>query len=899
MFDRFIRLARARKALREGRYDEALQFAADPLIRADRRAEELRSMAREHLLVRARQRLQAGDHAAVRAELVRLRAFEPVPAVEALAAELAAAQATATLDLDHARRAITEARQALMRGDLALAASLLASPAAAVLPTERDQLGQWLGERGRQAVEALTAAAAALAGGDLDAALARHAAARGFDRELASPAAAAAAQALLPRLATELIARARVDVDTAFAAGDAVGALGRFRALTQEQPWLVGAAGLRALADRVHRGMLEHLRLASAPSEVLPLCRRARALDVALPEPLAAVVDAVLRAEARGDGADAAAVVAELRVAAEAIGARGLAAAAAALADAEASVGALVEAARCRLAGGDLEGARAELVEILTRRPMHEGARRELDLVDQGLLDLDRRLDQARGAARAGRLREACTLALALAGTKRVGGDAQQVVADVRARMALVDRGLDEVRVALHGRAAASLEGVRHCHRRLEELAKVQVDHEDLVAATAAVAVEIEALQVLERAVAALARRAPAEAAQAVEELLTMRPQLLSPCRLDARLGALGDTLTALADQALAAGCVGEVELCAATLGKLAVAHADLGGRAERLLLAAAQRRDAAERLLDAARRQLAARDLGEAERLLDQAQMQWVDGAPVRALADQLRDLRQQTAAIAKVAALAAERDFLGANQKLAELPPTPALLRTRIYDMKQSLARAQGLDGAFLMRVDEGGEHLVVRGETVTIGNVRQTRSDLPVLANLAGRHASLRRSMSFHGGMVDSVVAEEGEVRVRGERITQHKLEPGDRVQLGPSLGLVYQRPSPRSLSVCLHLQGGFQVAGTDRVVVMKDRGRDGRILLGPGRDVHVRVPRATGEVELFTTPAGQMRVTCPAGGTIDGQPFRGEHPLGAGEVVEAAGITFVLMPWRPTA
>jgi hypothetical protein len=85
----------------------------------------------------------------------------------------------------------------------------------------------------------------------------------------------------------------------------------------------------------------------------------------------------------------------------------------------------------------------------------------------------------------------------------------------------------------------------------------------------------------------------------------------------------------------------------------------------------------------------------------------------------------------------------------------------------------------------------------------------------------------------------------------------------------------------------------------VLLMKDRGRDGRVLIGPGRDVHVCVPKAAGEVELYANNSGQMRVFCEAGGTIDGTAFAGEHPLAAGQVVCAAGVTFVLMPWQPTS
>lgn len=240
---------------------------------------------------------------------------------------------------------------------------------------------------------------------------------------------------------------------------------------------------------------------------------------------------------------------------------------------------------------------------------------------------------------------------------------------------------------------------------------------------------------------------------------------------------------------------------------------------------------------------------------------------------------------------------DLSTAERRLAEVPATSMLLRTRIHDMKRELARAQGLEGPFLLRVDEGGELLVVRGESVAFGNLRQARADVPILANLAGRHASVRRSMSFHGGMQDVVVAEEGEVRIAGASVPRHALSHGDRVQLGPAFGFVYERPSPRSLTARLALLGGFQAGGADAVLLMKDRGRDGRILIGPSAEAHVRVAAAKGEVELHAGVDGQIRVAARGGGRIDGAPFEDEHPLAAGQFVEAAGVSLRLMPWRP--
>jgi hypothetical protein len=61
--------------------------------------------------------------------------------------------------------------------------------------------------------------------------------------------------------------------------------------------------------------------------------------------------------------------------------------------------------------------------------------------------------------------------------------------------------------------------------------------------------------------------------------------------------------------------------------------------------------------------------------------------------------------------------------------------------------------------------------------------------------------------------------------------------------------------------------------------------------------VRVASATGEVELHAGVDGQIRVAARGGGRIDGVPFDDEHPLAAGQFVEAAGVTLRLMPWRP--
>ncbi|MBL8728814.1 MAG: hypothetical protein JNM25_10315 [Planctomycetes bacterium] len=891
MFDRFIRLAQARKALREQRFEEVLGLCADPMIRADRRAEALRREAIAALLARARRHVEAEDLPAARADARRLAAAAPGAAAEELCREIDAAAAGEAAAQDLARRTLAEARAALDRGETAAAAALLATVDPGSLLLERKQLEKLLAERALQAEQLAARVGAALDAGDVEAAV------RGLDRVRALDRDAAATGALTQRVVTALAERAAAAMRQRLAADDVVGAAACLQEVTARLSGLDAGPSLRALRQSLTVPMQTALRSAASLDEALELVAALRGVGLEAEPEFVGLAGAVVRAAAARGGEDGGEAARRLREAAVAVGADGLARAADRLSESAAVRDQQLVAARRHIDRGDLDAARVELLRVLTREPDHGAARRELVLVDQGLADLAQRLENARAAARSGRLREACSLGLSLVGNAGVGADAQQLVAEVRNRMSLVDRGIDEVRVALHGRLAAGAEGVRHCLRRLQELAKVQIDHDELPVITRAVEAEIEALGHCEAAAKALEQGVFADAAQAITALQTYGDQLLTRDRLDARVCGLADRLLGTCEQALATGRLGLVERCAGLFALLQPQRPEYDQRARELLAGVARRQAAAQRLVAQAEAALQGRDLAEAERLVDAARGEWDEAADVRRLVAELEGLRRQQRTLDRVEVMAKERDFVGAQQKLATMPPTQAMLRTRIYDMKQDLARAQGLTGAFLLRVDEGGEHLVLRGESVSIGNVRQRRSDLPVLASLAGRHASLRRSMSFHGGMQDTIVAEEGEVRVGGAITTSRPLHPGDRVQLGAAFTFVYQRSSERSLSASLLLQSGFQVAGTDRVLLMKDRGRDGRLLLGPGRDVHVRVPRATGEVEVYAASNGQMRVHCAAGGTIDGAPFRGEHPVAAGQVVEAAGISFLMYPWHP--
>lgn len=895
MFDRFIRLARAKKALHEQRYLDALQQASDPLIGDDRRAERIRTQATDQLVRRARARLAGGDVATALAEAKRLQQLAKSDTVEQLLLDVQQAETLGQQAKDEHHKARAEFRKLVDAGELSDAESMLAG--LPIADRDRKEMMDVVVGRRREAVKALDRAANDGAKGSIDGAIDGYVQALAMDRNLPE----AARAATLRQLATAAVAALEAPAKVHKASATELGALLQsYSQLVGKLPRLAHDPKILALHDKLGDAIGRCLGQIDSLAQASGLARRVQASGIPISAELDRVIAALLALAETGDAQPQAqaAVLAQLQEDARQAGFRKLAKLAAAEVATAADGEAQLAAARELLEQGNLEAARALFVTFLNENPLHEGVQKELELVDLGMADLDRRLADLRMTLRAGRLREACANAMALVGSARIAEEAKQILTEARGRIALVDKGLDEVRVSLHGRAAATQEGVRHCLKRLEELAKVQVDHEEMPRVIAAVAAEIKALQLCEKAVDALPRGDLEAVVQAVPKLVSARDDLLAVERIDAKLCQLGDAIGQFGDRALADGRLAVMLRCASVLEQLEDVRADFATRARAWRKDHQNREVSVGELLREARTRLVDRDLAEAERLVEEAQSRWRESAEVQAFAHQLQKLRKQTHTLEEVAAMAKDKDFLGAHQKLASMPSVPPMLRTRVYDMKQDLARAQGLEGSFLLRVDEGGEQLVMRGESVSIGNVRKARADLPVLANVAGLHATIQRSMSFHGGMQDSVVAEDGDVRVGAKKVKKQVLKSGDKVQLGPALGLIYQRPTSRSLTSRLLFQSGFQVAGTDRVLLMKDRGRDGRILIGPGRDVHVTVSKATGEVELFANNAGQMRIFCEQGGSIDGTVFRGEHPVAAGQVIEACGITFLLLPWQAT-
>ena len=895
MFERFIRLSEAKAALRKGRFEQALQLAGDPLIAPDRRAEEVVERALQGLLDRARVRRGEGALSGALADLGRILAIQPeYEGAQQLRDEVERELADDKRGADAARVMLADARRMVDAGDLE-AAERLCQAARKVhrSPVDERAVEQLIAGRRELAEGLLGRAVEASERGEWPASRDLLVKARAHARGLAG--ASDLARDVASGLAEELVSRLR----TLREDGDAAAAyalLSRERGLLPE---LDEVQAVRQFSRDTASIQTEQLRELLGRGDVEAAVEIYRDLDPRLQaDPALASLTETMVDVARGldsrDRGDFTGAAECLGRANSELGSAGVAGCIEELEREREQVDDALREARELAGGGRLVEARQRLAPYLTRWPLHEVLRREMEILDQGARGKEEQLVRARELAREGKLAEASSIAVALAIPGPQGEEARLLLVDVQARMDLVQRGLDQVRRAVHGRHSGTSEGLRHCVKRLEQLGNVQVDSADLVELARALTAEISGVEALERAVAAFEQDRPKEVAEHMAVLGEVGGKLLRPDRLDARVLELADRMLLRAEKVAAAGrltaarswqaaAAGVPQRFSDVLGRCAALSVDVEARERRAVLATEEGRVALEQ-----------RDLARAEECLDRARSTWVDGAPVLGLERSLREVRGQEAALEQVERLASKEDFAEAHRQLDQMPPTPGVLRTRIFDIKQGIAKAQGLDGGFLLRVDEGGEFVVLRGDRISIGNVREAKADLVVLANIAGRHASIHRSMSFHGGMQDRVRADDGEVAVSGRQTKDHVLAGGDRVRLGPTLEFTYQVPSKRSVSASLTLSSGFQVAGTDKVLLMRDRGRDGRLLIGPGDDVHVRVPDGCPEVELFALKDGQVRIRCSEKATMDGRPISGEHPVTAGSVVSCGRLSFVLQP-----
>src|SRR5438874_5577769 len=199
----------------------------------------------------------------------------------------------------------------------------------------------------------------------------------------------------------------------------------------------------------------------------------------------------------------------------------------------------------------------------------------------------------------------------------------------------------------------------------------------------------------------------------------------------------------------------------------------------------------------------------------------------------------------------------------------PVTVAFRQRVEEEPEASVPAEETPQRFFLWIDGVGGYLVCLGATVTLGHASpDTHVDVPLAADVSRLHATVTRD--GEGGYL---LEASRPVQINGQPATKVVLKPGDRITLGTSCQLLYQRPVPVSNSARLDLVSGHRVLpGVDGVLLMADN-----LVLGPGAQGHVPMPDLVQPVVLFRTKDG-LGVRHAGGLIVDGQRCKDSAGLG---------------------
>jgi hypothetical protein len=156
----------------------------------------------------------------------------------------------------------------------------------------------------------------------------------------------------------------------------------------------------------------------------------------------------------------------------------------------------------------------------------------------------------------------------------------------------------------------------------------------------------------------------------------------------------------------------------------------------------------------------------------------------------------------------------------------------------------------------IDAVGGYLVCQGDEISIGQaIPGNPVDVPILADLRGRHAVIRREDEQY------LIEPLSDVRLEGKRIQAAALlSDGDEIQLGDRVRLRFRRPHPLSASARLEFVSRHRCsAAPDGVLLMAES-----CVLGPREANHVVCRDWSDDVVLFRQ-GGELH--CRAGGPFE--------------------------------
>lgn len=193
------------------------------------------------------------------------------------------------------------------------------------------------------------------------------------------------------------------------------------------------------------------------------------------------------------------------------------------------------------------------------------------------------------------------------------------------------------------------------------------------------------------------------------------------------------------------------------------------------------------------------------------------------------------------------------------------------------------------FVLWVDEVGGYLVCQGEEIVIGQpVPGNSVDIPILADLSRRHATIRRESEGY------TILPGREIKLDGEPVKNTALlMNGNVIELGSGVRLKFRQPHALSATARLEFASRHRTQpSVDGILLMA-----GTLILGPQLHNHIICKRWPAEVVIFRDQSGlYCRTNMPF--EVDGASGHERALLTDDATVSGNDFAFSLEPVKST-
>jgi len=192
---------------------------------------------------------------------------------------------------------------------------------------------------------------------------------------------------------------------------------------------------------------------------------------------------------------------------------------------------------------------------------------------------------------------------------------------------------------------------------------------------------------------------------------------------------------------------------------------------------------------------------------------------------------------------------------------------------------------ESRFLLWVDAVGGYLVCRGSEIVIGQpVPGNKVDIPILADLSRRHATIRRDGEGY------LIQPARDVKVDGREVQAASLlADGSLIELGRGVVLRFRRPHALSGTARIEFVSRHRTQPpVDAVLLMAET-----LILGPKSHSHIVCRNWNSDVVMFRQ-GEELHCRSEQGLEVDGQPPQNRTRLGPQSRASSDEFTFSLEP-----